>query len=128
MGILFDMWKSCSKCGKIHSQEYKCNVGRTFTGGEERKLRSQYSWTLKSQEIRERANHLCEVCRANGVYTYDNIEVHHIVKVRDDKSRLLDNENLICLCQEHHEQADNNQINKEYLFELAKKRERGDTT
>ena len=125
MGILWEMYKSCSKCGKIHPQEYKCNVGRTFTGGEERKLRSQYSWTLKSQEIRERANHLCEVCRANGVYTYDNIEVHHIVKVVDDKSRLLDNENLICLCQEHHKQADNNEIDKEYLFDLARKREGG---
>ena len=117
------MFKSCSKCGKIHPASFQCTVGRVFTGGEERRLRSQYSWTKKSEEIRERANHLCEVCRNEGIYTYDNIEVHHIVKVRDDKSKLLDNENLICLCKDHHIQADNGEIDKEYLIELAKQRE-----
>ena len=125
MGILFDMWKSCSRCGKIHASDYQCTVGRIYRGGKERKLRSTYSWTLKSQEIRERANHLCEVCRDQGVYTYNNIEVHHIVKVREDETRLLDNLNLICLCKDHHEQADNNEIDKEYLIELARKREQG---
>ena len=117
------MYKACSKCGKIHPASYQCSANRVFTGGAERKLRSKYSWTKKSEEIRERANYLCEVCRVDGVYTYDNLEVHHIVKVRDDESLLLDNENLICLCQEHHKQADNNEISREYLRELARKRE-----
>ena len=117
------MYKSCSKCGKIHPKNYQCNVGRVFSGGDERKLRSKYSWTKKSEEIRERANHLCEVCRDKGIITYDNIEVHHIIKVKDDESRLLDNYNLVCLCQEHHKQADNNEIDKDYLFNLARKRE-----
>ena len=121
--MIDSMFKSCSKCGKIHPRNYQCNVGRTFTGGIERKLRSQYSWTKKSEEIRERANYLCEICREQGIYNYTNIEVHHIVKVKDDESRLLDNENLICLCQEHHKQADNNEIDKDYLIELAKRRE-----
>ena len=121
------MFKSCSKCGKIHDTKYKCNVGRTFTGGEERKLRSLYSWTKKSEEIRERANHLCEVCRDKGIITFKDIEVHHIVKVKDDKSKLLDNENLICLCQEHHKQADNDEIDKDYLIELARRREQGNS-
>ena len=120
------IYKSCSKCGKIHPKNYNCNVvTRTFTGGDERKLRSQYSWTKKSEEIRERANHLCEVCRDKGIITFNNIEVHHIVKVKEDESRLLDNYNLICLCQEHHKKADNNQIDKEYLFGLAMMREQG---
>lgn len=119
------MFKSCSKCGKIHDTKYKCNFNRTFTGGEERKLRSQYSWTKKSQEIRERANFLCEVCKDIGEITFENIEVHHIIKVKDDKSKLLENENLICLCQEHHKQADNNEIDQDYLINLAKMRENG---
>lgn len=117
------MYKSCSKCGKIHPQGHKCSVGVKYRGGIERKLRSQYAWTKKSEEIRERANHLCEVCRDNGIYTYDNIEVHHITKLREDESGLLVNENLIALCPEHHRQADNNEIDKDYLIELAKKRE-----
>ena len=117
------MFKSCSKCGKIHDTKYICNVGRTFTGGDERKLRSKYSWTKKSEEIRERANYLCEVCRDQGIFTYENLEVHHITKVKDDSTKLLENENLICLCQEHHKQADNGEIDKNYLINLAKVRE-----
>ena len=94
-------------------------------------MRSTYRWTLKSKEIREKANYLCEVCRAEGVYTYDNLEVHHIVKVKDDNDLLLDNYNLICLCQEHHKQADENSagggrgLSPDYLRELAKQREDG---
>ena len=117
------MFKSCSKCGKIHDTRVKCDVGRVYNVTTESRLRSQYCWTKKSQQIRERANHLCEVCRANGVYTYDNIEVHHIVKVKDDQSKLLDDDNLICLCQEHHRMADDGQISKDELIRLVKIRE-----
>ena len=120
------MYKSCSKCGKIHPKNYECNVGRIYSGGDERKLRSKYSWTKKSEEIRERAHHICEVCKDKGTITeqsYKSVEVHHIVKVKDDDSLLLDNENLVCLCIDHHKQADNNEIDKEYLIQLARKRE-----
>lgn len=86
-------------------------------------LRSSYNWTQKSKEIRERANYLCEVCRAEGVYTYDGLEVHHITKVKDDEDLLLDNNNLICLCTRHHHQADNNELDKDYLLSLARARE-----
>ena len=119
------MFKSCSKCGRIHEASFKCNaIKRTYKEiDEERHLRSQYSWTKKSAEIRERSHFLCEVCRDKGFYTYDNLEVHHIVKVKDDKDKLLDNYNLICLCQEHHKQADSGRIDVDYLKELARHRE-----
>lgn len=116
------MYKSCSKCGKIHSDKRQCEIVRSFNGGNERKLRSTYSWTKASLRVRESAHYLCEVCKDKGVYTYNNIEVHHIVKVRDDESKLTDDENLICLCQEHHKQADNGEIDKNYLIDLAKRR------
>lgn len=121
------MFKSCSKCGKIHDTSFKCNAGQDILKNrEERKLRSKYAWTLKSEEIRERANHLCEVCREEGKISYEDIEVHHIIKVRQDASLLLDNYNLVALCQEHHKQADKGDIDVDYLLELAKKREDGD--
>ena len=78
---------------------------------------------MKSQEIRERAHHLCEVCKDQGIFTYEDLEVHHIIKIKDDQSRVLDNDNLICLCQEHHKQADNNEIDVDYLRRLAQVRE-----
>lgn len=117
------MFKSCSRCGKIHDTKYQCNVGRVYKVTEESKQRSQWCWTKKSQDIRERSHHLCAVCKDQGVYNYDNLEVHHIVKIKDDRSLWLDDDNLICLCQEHHREADNGEIDPEYLRALAKDRD-----
>ncbi len=118
------MFKTCSSCGKIHRVGFICQKNkRIYSTSGERKLRSTYSWTEKSKEIRERANHLCEVCRDEGVITYDDIEVHHIVKIREDESLLLDNDNLICLCGPHHRLADEGKLDKDYLKSLAHKRE-----
>ena len=118
------MYKACSKCGKIHGYNVQCTK-RIYKTGDDRKLRSKYAWTLKSQEIREKANYLCEVCRDEGVVMYDDVEVHHITKIIEDESLLLENKNLICLCQYHHKLADKGEINKEYLQRLAEAREQG---
>lgn len=82
-------------------------------------MRSSWAWTIKAKEIKERANNLCEVCKQNGRYTYNNLEVHHITKVADNPDGLLDDSNLICLCVEHHKQADKGLIDKNYLTRLA---------
>ena len=117
-------YRSCPYCGRIHPSGYKCQMNqRSYRGGEERKLRSTYAWTEKSKEIREKAQGLCEVCRDQGIYTYKGVQVHHIVKVKDDASGLLDNYNLVCLCEEHHKQADAGKIDADYLRKLAKARE-----
>ena len=118
------MMKACSRCGRIHPANYKCNAGRTYNKGTEAdKLRQKNKWKRKSLEIRERANHLCEVCRDKGVYTYNNLEVHHITPLSEDSNSLLDNYNLICLCSSCHKQAEEGKIDKDYLLNLAKKRE-----
>lgn len=116
------MYKSCSKCGRIHSYNYKCNVGRIYETTEERKLRSSYAWTQKAKQIKEDAQGLCEVCRQEGLYTYDDLEVHHITKLKDDPNGLLDDDNLICLCVYHHKQADNGELDADYLRKLARER------
>ena len=113
------MYKACSKCGRIHGANFICNKGKIYAGGDERKLRSKYAWHLKSLQIREESQFLCAVCRDQGVYTYDDIEVHHIEKLKDHPEKLLDDENLICLCTEHHKQADRGELDKEYLRRLA---------
>lgn len=117
------MYKACSKCGKIHPANVKCDKGREYRGGEERKLRASYAWQKKSMEIRDKAQHLCEVCRDQGVYTYKGLEVHHIDKVKDNPDRLLDDMNLVCLCTEHHKEADQGKLTKDYLIKLAEIRE-----
>ena len=118
------MMKACSRCGKIHPYNVKCNVGKLYLGGEERKLRAKACWHRKSEEIRENAQYLCEVCRDQGIYTYDNLEVHHIEPLRIAPDLLLDNSNLICLCSFHHKMADRGELSKEYLQKLVKQREK----
>ena len=85
-------------------------------------MRSRYSWTKKAKQIKEDALNLCEVCRAKGLYTYDDLEVHHIVKIRQDPTKFLDDDNLICLCTFHHKQADAGKIDADYLKKLANER------
>ena len=124
MGGVLAVWKCCSRCGKIHTQGFTCHAGkRIYRGGSERAMRSTYKWTEKSKDIRDKAHYLCEVCKAEGRLTYEGVEVHHITKVKDNTDLLLDDYNLICLCTTHHKQADNGEIDKDFLKDLAHKRE-----
>ena len=122
------MFKSCSRCGQIHDDKYKCKHNAPkieysrYGTTEEQKLRNTTAWHKKSIEIRQAANYLCEVCRDEGRYNYSDLEVHHITPIRANKERLLDNDNLVCLCVKHHKQADRGQIQAEYLRELARVR------
>ena len=124
------MYKSCSRCGRIHDSSYVCEVNKQaydysrYSTQEDRRLRNSNAWANKSHEIREKAQYLCEICRQNGVYNYSSLEVHHITKVRDNPALLLDDNNLICLCTKHHKQADKGLFDKEYLYLLVQKRER----
>ena len=111
--------KSCSRCGKIHARGYKCNIGRIYANTEEKKLRSKYAWTQKAKQIKADALGLCEVCKDQGIYTYDGLEVHHITKLSDDPNGLLDDDNLITLCVYHHKQADAGLLDEIYLRNLV---------
>ena len=114
--------KACSVCGKIHDASIKC-VRKDARMDREHKLRQTNKWHTKSLEIRERSQWLCAVCRAQGIYTYDSIEVHHITKLRNNPDGLLDDDNLIALCVPHHKQADDGLLDADYLRELAKQRD-----
>lgn len=119
MGIM----KSCSRCGKIHPYNYRCNVGRVYQKNSIDKLRSTNAWTKKTEEIKEKSKYLCAICLQEGIFNYNNLETHHITKLQENPEGLLDDYNLICLCKYHHKQADNGEIDKELLLRLAKERE-----
>ena len=96
--------------------------GKTYKETNERRLRDTYAWQKKSRQIREDSQYLCAVCRDRGVYTYEGVEVHHIDKLSDNPEKLLDDDNLVCLCVEHHKQADRGDLDKDYLRKLAQGR------
>ena len=121
------MLRSCSKCGGLHKIGYICNKGTKPAykkyDYEEAKLRNTYQWHTKAEQIKAHSNYLCAVCLDKKIYNYNNLEVHHITKIKEDRSKLLDNYNLICLCSNCHTLADAGMIDKDYLLELARKRE-----
>ena len=108
-------------CGKIHDRDKKCRKYERKT--DEQRLRSTWAWTQKSLEVRKKAFGLCEVCRDQGDYTYKNISVHHIIKLKENPDVLLDNDLLIALCERHHEDADAGRLSTDYLKALASIRE-----
>lgn len=118
------MLKACSVCGKIHSDGRVCN-GRRYAGGKERELRNTYAWHTKAEAVKASSNWLCAVCKAEGRYTYQQLETHHISKLAKDESGWLDDDNLICLCVTHHKEADAGQIDADYLRELVRKQREG---
>lgn len=127
------MLKACGRCGKLHPLGYVCRYGQKLKYSERSdietaKLHNKSAWRNKRESIRERAFNLCEVCKAEGVYTYDAIEVHHITKLSQEPTGLLDDSNLIALCVKHHKQADRGELKASYLRELARARDAEDSS
>lgn len=117
------IYKACSRCKCIHPYNYKCTANTPVRNDDESKLRNKSKWHRKSEEIREASQYLCAICKEEGIYNYKKLEVHHILKLKERPDLLLDNYNLIALCNEHHRLADEGKIDKDYLFKLAKERE-----
>ena len=115
--------KACSVCGKIHDASIKCKRPVERTDAQAYTLRQTNKWHNKSLEIRERSQWLCAVCKAQGIINYEKLSVHHITKLSENPDGLLDDENLVCLCANHHLMADDGLIDADYLRELAKQRD-----
>lgn len=116
------MFKSCSRCGKIHEFNTKCKVGRESTtdNSQEAKIRHKRSYVKASKYVKENSNYLCAVCLKNGVLNADNIETHHIEKIKERPDLAYDIDNLICLCKMHHQMAEIGMISKEVLHYIKK--------
>lgn len=122
------MLKACGRCGKLHPLGYVCRYGQKLKYSERSdietaKLHNKSAWRNKRASIRERAFNLCEVCKAQGIYNYSDIEIHHITKLSKDPTGLLEDSNLIALCVKHHKQADRGELEPTYLRELAQARD-----
>ena len=77
----------------------------------------------KAAEILERDYHCCRVCLSAGIINSNDLSVHHIIPLKDDYDRRLDNDNLITLCRYHHEAAERGHISRQEL--AAKLEEQG---
>lgn len=120
------MYKACSRCGRIHDINYRCNAGRIYKGVrvEAEQVRYTTTWTKKAKAIKDASNNLCAVCLDNNILTYNGLEIHHIDKLTEAPEKAFDDDNLICLCKIHHRAADSGKIKKDYLRKLVQVREK----
>ena len=119
------MLKSCKYCGKITAYKHDCpnKPQRKKQGNDKDRFRWTKAWQDKRDEIKERDKYLCQVCAREGRYTYDGLEVHHAVPLEDDFDKRLDNDNLITLCERHHEMAERGEISREVIINLIRDRD-----
>ena len=115
------MLKTCIYCGGVHPKGCICHKKPKQNKYDNRAdiFRGSAKWKNKRAYIYRRDLYLCRVCLAQGIYSSDNLSVHHITPVASDFSRRLDDDNLITLCGFHHEAAEKGEIPAEYLRELA---------
>ena len=111
------MLRTCSVCGGIHQEDNICK--RTYKKNSyASKFRNSNAWIIKREQIKKRDKYLCQICLKGNNYTYNNLQVHHIVPIEKDNDKKLDSDNLITLCAYHHKQAEMNKISKEELSNL----------
>ena len=77
----------------------------------------------KSEEIKEKAKYLCELCWHEGRITTSSLETHHIEKLTERPDLAMEESNLICLCRHCHERAEKGEVHKYLLKEIALNRE-----
>lgn len=113
------MYRSCSICGGIHQEDKMCK--RIYKKNTiESKFRNTNAWIKKRNQIKKRDNYLCQLCLKENIYTYNDLQVHHIKSIKKDYDRRLDSDNLITLCRMHHEQAERGLITEEELYKIIK--------
>ena len=134
------MLRSCKHCGRIHDEKFDCgkkpkkDYSKYEKDPEIASFRRTQAWKDMSWNIRERDNHLCQLCIRNlymipcaSSLTYENISVHHIEPLSEAPAKALDRENLISLCSYHHELAEKGKISREELRSIVRDQERAES-
>lgn len=120
-GGVLGIKKACVVCGKVHDGK-TCKKRRYYKGYYKDKRYLDFIRSKAWQEVAKKVKHLdsytCLVCRALELESPSYLEVHHIIKVREDITKSLDISSLATLCIWHHKQAERGEISKSYLYAL----------
>lgn len=118
--------KSCRYCGRIHVRGHVCDKKpkREERTKKHDKFRNTKAWQRKREAVRKRDLFMCRVCKDLGEINTRALEVHHIIPIKFDYERRLDETNLITLCPYCHERAERGELVRNYLFKLVKESEK----
>lgn len=118
------MLKACPYCNGVHPKGYICpKKPARQVHNDIAAFRNSKQWQRKREHIRRRDGYMCRVC-ASGyggrpVRYMPGDSVHHIESIAEAWDKRLDDDNLIYLCSHDHELAENGEIDKDFLKELA---------
>ncbi|MDE7289785.1 MAG: HNH endonuclease [Oscillospiraceae bacterium] len=118
------MLKACPYCKGVHPIGYVCPK-KPLRKKNDRiaAFRNSMQWQYKREHICRRDGYMCRLCAigygGEPVKYNPNVSAHHIESLAEAWEKRLDDNNLICLCSRHHEQAENGEIDKELLKKLA---------
>lgn len=127
------MLKSCQYCGKIHDSKYICSErhkkNKTITEAD--KFRCTSLWQKKREEIKKRDLYLCQICIRElydtiNKYNTEHLSVHHNIPINEDYNKRLDNNNLLTVCDQHHELCENEKIPREEVQRIIDEQENRD--
>lgn len=132
------MLRSCKYCGRVHEDTRPCEQKkaaqekrvRLISAREYRRDKASYrfrsspDWTKRSVQIRERDHYLCLCCAAGlkGTikrYNQEDLEVHHIIPIKEDETLRLEETNLITVCKYHHYLCEIGTISRQQQMQLV---------
>ena len=122
--------KSCKYCGRIHDSKFDCGMKpqnkKIKTNAT--MFRNSRKWRDKREQIRRRDKNLCQICIRNlyGTmiqFNHENLSVHHAVPIEVDYDRRLDDDNLLTVCDVHHEMAESGTIPYEVVKQIIDEQE-----
>lgn len=87
--MIRNIYRSCSVCGGIHPEDKMCKrVYKKNT--KESQFRNTNAWIKKRNQIKKRDKYLCQLCLKDNIYTYDNLQAHHIItNIKSIFSRII---------------------------------------
>lgn len=96
-----------------HKLEFKKQVKRWRKDYDDRRKDDKYrkfyksnQWSIVRDYVLKRDNYLCRECDKEGKITICST-VHHIIEIKEDFSKALDENNLVTLCHECHNKIHN---------------------
>jgi 5-methylcytosine-specific restriction endonuclease McrA len=125
----------CSYCGRIHEDNYICKdkeqelkrKRNSYKVKDVYKFYKTKDWKSKREDIMERDMCMCQLCirdryMKDGMrrFEYDDISVHHILKLNENYDKRLDEDNLISFCKYHHSMVEDDRKYIDELIEIAK--------
>lgn len=110
--------KYCNDC-TITVKRERVKASKRTRNKEAESFYGSYKWQKKRQQIAKDNHYLCYVCKNFEKKYVRYNEVHHIKPLIGNFELALSDDNLICLCSEHHDMIHSeNLLSKDQIREF----------